>query len=161
RRGVEFDAVVTESLADGVEKAQKAVEGGVIPIVMSGDGLIGQIGGAVAASGTPIGVIPGGRGNDLARVLGIPTEVERAAAVLAAGNVREIDVDEANGHPCLCIASCGFDSDANRIANEAKVVRGNLVYAYAALRTLAQWKPARFDVTVDGEVHSFSGYSVA
>ena len=44
----------------------------------------------------------------------------------------------------LCIASCGFDSDANRIANEAKAIRGPLVYAYAALKALAQWRPARF-----------------
>ena len=41
----------------------------------------------------------------------------------------------------------GFDSDANRIANEAKVVKGNLVYLYAALRALAGWKPATFTVT--------------
>jgi YegS/Rv2252/BmrU family lipid kinase len=161
RRGIEFEAIVTESLDDGVEKAEAAAARGEIPVVMSGDGLIGQIGGALAGTETPIGVIPGGRGNDLARVLGIPTEVDRAADVIAAGNVREIDVAEVNGHPYLCIASCGFDSVANRIANEAKLVRGNLVYAYAAIRTLIEWKPASFEVSVDGEKHRFSGYSVA
>jgi len=50
----------------------------------------------------------------------------------------------------ISIASCGFDSDANRIANETKLVRGNLVYAYGALRALAGWRPARFEVTLDG-----------
>ena len=102
-----------------------------------------------------------GRGNDLARVLGIPTEPEQAVAVLAAGAQRRIDVGEANGERFLCIASCGFDSDANRIANEARAVKGPLVYAYAALRALAQWKPARFSVTADGSERAFSGYSVA
>ena len=51
------------------------------------------------------------------------------------------DVD---GTPFLGIASFGFDSDANRIANEAKLVKGDAVYLYAALRALAAWKPARF-----------------
>ena len=49
------------------------------------------------------------------------------------------DVD---GTPFMGIASFGFDSDANRIANEAKLVKGNAVYLYAALRALAAWKPA-------------------
>ena len=66
-----------------------------------------------------------------------------------------------DGTPYVGIASFGFDSDANRIANEAKLVRGNAVYLYAALRALAAWKPAAFSVTVDGERHDVSGYSVA
>ena len=56
----------------------------------------------------------------------------------------------------------GFDSDANRIANEAKLIRGNLVYAYAALRALAAWKPATFTLRFDGaDEHTFTGYAVA
>ncbi len=57
------------------------------------------------------------------------------------------------------IASVGFDSDANRIANEAPAWLGNLVYAYGALRALAAWRPARFEIELDppGERHVFSG----
>ena len=54
----------------------------------------------------------------------------------------------------------GFDSDANKIANEAKLVKGNLVYAYAALKALKKWKPATFKLVVDGEPHEVTGYSV-
>jgi diacylglycerol kinase family enzyme len=83
-------------------------------------------------------------------------------AVLAAGNEREIDVGDANGRRFLCVASCGFDSDANRIANDARIVRGNLVYAYAAIRTLAFWRPATFTVVLDEQDPIvFKGYSVA
>ena len=91
---------------------------------MSGDGLIGQIGGALAGTDAPMGVIPGGRGNDFARVLGIPTEIPGAVALIAAGRRAAIDVGEVNGRRFLCIASCGFDSDANRIANETRFVQG-------------------------------------
>ena len=59
------------------------------------------------------------------------------------------------------VASFGFDSDANRIANEAKLVKGDGVYVYAALRALATWKPARFRVIVDGVRHEFTGCTVA
>jgi diacylglycerol kinase family enzyme len=65
------------------------------------------------------------------------------------------------GTPFMGIASFGFDSDANRIANEARLVKGNAVYVYAALRALVAWKPARFTVAVDGERHQMTGYSVA
>ena len=162
RRRIAFRTVETKSLEHGIEEAQRAAEAGEIPVVMSGDGLIGQVGGALAGSGAALGILPGGRGNDLARVLGIPPEPPGAIAVLAEGNEREIDVGEVNGRRFLCIASFGFDSDANRIANEARLVRGNLVYAYAALRAMAAWRPASFTVTVDGaEPMDFTGYSVA
>jgi len=160
-RGLAFRTLVSDSLAHGIEEAKAAHAAGEVPVVMSGDGLVGQVGGALAGSGAILGLLPGGRGNDLARALGIPGELEGALDVLAAGNLREIDVGEANGKRFLCIASIGFDSEANRMANEAKLVRGNLVYAYAALRTLASWKPADFTVTVDGEPREFSGYAVA
>lgn len=151
----------TRGLEDGVERALQAVEAGEVPVVISGDGLVGAIGGAMAGSETPLGIVPGGRGNDLARVLGIPEDPAEAVAVLAAGEARRIDVGEANGKRFLCIASVGFDSEANRLANETGFLRGNLVYAYAAVRTLLGWKPARFTVRVGAERVRFSGYSVA
>lgn len=151
----------TRDAEHAVSEALRAVDGGELPVVMSGDGLIGIVGGALAGSDVPLGIIPGGRGNDLARVLGIPTDPEGAVAVIAAGETRQIDVGEANGQRFLGIASVGFDSDANRIANETQVIRGNLVYAYAAIRALAGWKPARFTVRVDEERVRFTGYTVA
>ena len=159
--GVVYRVVETRSLEHGVEEARAAAADGEVPVVMSGDGLIGQVGGALAGSGIPMGVMPGGRGNDLARVVGIPDEPEAAAALVSAGTTRTIDVGEANGRRFLCIASCGFDSDANRIANETRHVRGNLVYLYAALRALAAWKPARFTLGLDGRERVVTGYSVA
>ncbi len=160
-RRIAFRVERTQGLADGVEKALRAVEAGEVPVVMSGDGLIGAVGGALAGSETPLGIVPGGRGNDLARVLGIPDDPEGAVAVLAAGNTRRIDVGEANGKRFLGIASTGFDADANTIANETSWLRGNLVYAYAGIRTLIRWKPARFTVQVGEERLRFTGYSVS
>ena len=159
---MQYRIVRTESLEHGVSQARDAAGNGEVPVVMSGDGLVGQVGGALAGTGTPMGILPGGRGNDLARVLNIPSEPASAAAVLADGHERQIDVGEANERRFLCVASCGFDSDANRIANEARLVRGNLVYAYAAIRALIAWRPAKFTVVLDQrEPIEFEGYSVA
>jgi YegS/Rv2252/BmrU family lipid kinase len=160
-QGLAYRLVLTTSLDHGREEALAAAAAGEIPVVMSGDGLIGQIGGALAGGDAPLGVIPGGRGNDLARVLGIPTEIHGAVDLLAAAPMRAIDVGEVNGRRFLGIASCGFDSEANRIANQARLMKGNLVYLYAALRALAAWKPARFELVLDGDPRWFTGYSVA
>ena len=63
--------------------------------MISGDCLIGAVGGALAGSETPLGIVPGGRGNDLARVLGIPSEPEAAVAMLEAGHTRlVVDVEK-------------------------------------------------------------------
>lgn len=160
-RRIPFRVERTRGLEDGAERAVRAVEANEVPVVVSGDGLLGAVGGAMAGAETPLGIVPGGRGNDLARVLGIPNEPAEAVAVLAAGHSRRIDVGEANGKRFLGIVSVGFDSEANRLANETTFMRGNLVYAYAAIRTLLGWKPGRFTIRVGEERRRFSGYSVS
>ncbi len=160
-RRIPFRVEHTRGLEDGVERALRAAEAEEVPVVVSGDGLIGAIGGALAGSEVALGIVPGGRGNDLARVLGIPTDPAAAVAVLAAGETRRIDVGEVNGKRFLGIVSVGFDSEANRLANETKWLRGNLVYAYAGLRTLIGWKPARFTIQVGEQRERFTGYSVS
>lgn len=161
QRRMVFRVERTKSLEDGAERALRAAESGEIPVVMSGDGLIGAVGGALAGSETPLGIVPAGRGNDLARVLGIPDDPLAAVAALESLHTRRIDVGEANGARFLGIASTGFDSEANRLANETGWLRGNLVYAYAGVRTLIGWQPARFTVRVGEERMRFTGYSVS
>ncbi|HSK49308.1 MAG TPA: diacylglycerol kinase family protein [Solirubrobacterales bacterium] len=160
-RRIVFRVQRTRGLEHGAEQALAAIEVGELPVVMSGDGLIGAVGGAMAGSEVPLGIIPGGRGNDLARVLGIPSDPEAATETILAGHSRQIDVGEANGKRFLGIASAGFDSEANRIANETSFLRGNLVYAYAAVRALLAWKPARFTIRVDEKRTRLTGYTVA
>jgi YegS/Rv2252/BmrU family lipid kinase len=160
RRAV-FRVEKTRSLEHGAELALRAVELGEIPVVVSGDGLLGAVGGAMAGVEVPLGLIPAGRGNDLARALGIPDEAEAAVATLLAGESRRIDVGEANGKRFLGIASIGFDSECNRLANEIHWLRGNSVYAYSMVRTLIGWRSARFTLALGNERKRISGYFVA
>jgi YegS/Rv2252/BmrU family lipid kinase len=160
--GLEHHVQYTESLEHARELARAAAAEGEIAVAFGGDGLIGAIAGALKRSDGVVGVLPGGRGNDLCRALGIPRKPVPACAVLASGVVRELDLGETSGQTFAGIASCGFDSVVNRIANETTLVRGGLVYGYGLLRALPSWKPAGFSVGLDGgEPRRFAGYSVA
>jgi YegS/Rv2252/BmrU family lipid kinase len=160
--GLEHHVERTRSLEHARELAREAAARDEIAVALGGDGLIGAVADALRDSSGVLGVLPGGRGNDFARVLGIPLEASAACQVLADGEVRPLDMGQVGAATYIGIASCGFDSVANRIANETRLVRGNLVYTYGALRALAGWRPARFEVRVDGDaVHTISGYTVA
>lgn len=160
--GVEHRIEFTRSLEHARELAQAAVQAGEIAAGFGGDGVIGAVAGALAGTDGVLAVIPGGRGNDFARMLDIPRNAVEACEVLAAGEVRQIDLGRVGARTFVGIASCGFDSDANRIANQTRMIRGKLVYAYGALRALAGWSPATFEVELDGgSPRTFTGYSVA
>ena len=159
--GVQHRVVDTRSVDHARDEARSAAENGETVVAVGGDGLVGCLAGALRGGIGELAIVPSGRGNDFARVLKIPAEPREAARVAVDGKARTLDVGLANGRPFVGIASLGFDSDANRIANETRLVKGNLVYLYAALRALAGWKHARFRVTVDGKEHEVVGYSVA
>jgi YegS/Rv2252/BmrU family lipid kinase len=161
--GLQVRSELTRDLAHARELAREACLAGETVVCLSGDGMIGAVADVLREfPGALLGVLPGGRGNDLARVLGIPADPVEACAIVATGFSRKLDLGEIDGKAFVGIASVGFDSEANRIANEAPAWLGGLVYAYGALRALLFWRPARFQIELDppGELHSFTGYSV-
>jgi YegS/Rv2252/BmrU family lipid kinase len=160
-RGAEYRVVETTGVEHVRTAAADAARDGETVVAIGGDGLVGCIAGVLRETAGSLAIVPGGRGNDFARVLEIPFDAVEATRVALEGEERMLDLGYVDGSPFVGIASLGFDSDANRIANDAKLVRGNLVYLYAALRALAGWKHARFEVTVDGKRHEFTGYTVA
>jgi YegS/Rv2252/BmrU family lipid kinase len=163
RLGVDFHTETTQSLQHACELALAAADAGEIVVTFSGDGLLGAVAGVLRGrEDAVVGVLPGGRGNDFARVCGIPLDPVEACAVIAGGREAALDVGDVGGRTFVGIASLGFDSEANRIANDAPARLGNLVYAYGALRALVSWRHARFEVGVDDDAtRSFSGWSVA
>ena len=159
--GIAFRVDRTTSIEHARELARAARDAGEVAAAMGGDGLAGAVAGELCGSDCVMAVVPGGRGNDLARKLGIGHDPVAAVELLAAGRERRIDVAEAGGRVYVGILSAGFDSDVNEIANGTRLTLGTLVYLYGALRALARWKPARWHVTVDGTTHEFDGYAVA
>jgi YegS/Rv2252/BmrU family lipid kinase len=161
--GLEVRREDTRDLEHARALARDGARAGETVAVLSGDGMIGVVADALReVPGAVLGVLPGGRGNDLARVLAISEDPLQACTTIAEGVPRAMDVGEVNGRAFVGIASVGFDSDANRIANEAPSWLGNLVYVYGALRALISWRTARFEIELDppGERVSVSAYTV-
>ena len=170
-QGLAVRRVETRDLDHARSLACEAAGAGETVVALSGDGMIGALADALrAVPGASLGMIPGGRGNDLARGLGIAEDPMVACAAIAHGGSLEMDLGEVSSagqqgpaHAFVGIASAGFDSDANRIANEAPAWLGGLVYPYGALRALLAWRPAAFQVELDppGDRYVFDGYTVA
>jgi YegS/Rv2252/BmrU family lipid kinase len=169
RLDVPFRVERTTSIRHARDLAGAAADAGEIPVPLSGDGLVGAVASAIRGrEGAVMGLLPGGRGNDFARVLGLGRDPVAACAVLRDGVPKPIDVGEvvsgnasSPGQTFVGIASLGFDSVANQLANEAPPFLGPMVYAYAALRAMVTWRAATFDVTVDRERRTFQGWTVA
>src|SRR3954447_24939339 len=91
--GLSFSAHRTQSLLHGCELAREAAGRGEIPVTLSGDGLIGAVAGALRdVPDALLGVLPGGRGNDFARMIGLPLDAVAACDVLAGGRAAPVDL---------------------------------------------------------------------
>ena len=160
--GIVFRVDRTTSIEHARDLARAALQASEVAAAMGGDGLVGAVAGELKGTDGVMAILPGGRGNDLARKLGIGGDPVAAVGVVATGRERRIDVGEAGGRAYVGILSAGIDSAVNAIANGTRLRRlGPAVYVYGTLRALATWRPARWEVTIDGAERAFDGYSVA
>jgi YegS/Rv2252/BmrU family lipid kinase len=159
--GLEFRVERTHSIEHARELGRATVAAREIAAAMGGDGLISAVAGELRHTDGVLAVLPGGRGNDFARKLELGSDPVAACDVLAAGREQRIDVADIDGRAYLGIASSGLDSDAGDLANATRLKLGQLVYVYATLRAVRAWRPARWEVVIDGAPRSFTGYSVA
>lgn len=153
------------SLEDARRRAAAAAAAGHVVAAVGGDGMAGALAG-VAAGRARFGIIPAGRGNDLAGTLGIPAGPAAAARVLAGGHSRAVDLIGVSvpGQPQRVVAGsvyAGVPAVAGELANGMRWLRGPLVYPVAALRALAGWRAVSFRLAVDeAAAREFPGYAV-
>ncbi|MEU8894705.1 YegS/Rv2252/BmrU family lipid kinase [Nocardia sp. NPDC048505] len=145
-RGVEVTEIRAPSAAESVRLVRDSLAAADRPdavICVGGDGLMNVMLAAVAQTGVPLGLIPSGTGNDLARALGVPTDDPRAAADLAvAGRTRVLDlgrIEAAGAAPMwfATITGTGFDARVTLRANRMRWPKGPSRYSFAALAELA------------------------
>ena len=158
----EVEVTPTRDIAHADELAAEAAAAGQVAVALGGDGLVGRVAGATAYAGGVLAVLPGGRGNDFARGLGVGRDPAAAAAALATATEQWVDLPEAGGTPFIGIASLGLDSEVSAIANRTKWLRGQNVYTYAVLRAMVRWRAATFTISIDGgEPEKMVGWTVA
>ena len=121
-------------LADLIRTTRKDVD---CVVLGGGDGTLNGAALALRDTGLPLGILPLGTGNDLARTLDIPTTAAEAAAIILAGQTRRIDLGSVNGRPFFNVASVGLTVDVTRKLDRAVKQRlGRLAYAWTAIRVL-------------------------
>lgn len=157
----------TTSLSHAADLAAQATGRGETVVAMGGDGLVGTLAGAVSRAGGVLGIIPAGRGNDFAHMLGIPARPVEAAGVLLDGQPRPVDLigvrsGEGPEHIVAGSVYLGVPSEGGEIANRSWWAAGPIGYQVAGVRALLGWRPATFTVEsgVTGGTPSFPGFCV-
>lgn len=122
-------------------------------IVGGGDGSLNAVAGALCKTGLPLGILPLGTANDLARTLDIPKSLPQAVSVIATGHLRAVDLGVVNDHPFFNVASIGFSASlAKNLTAEFKRRWGVMGYAFAAWRLFRQSRPFTVEIRHDGQV---------
>jgi diacylglycerol kinase (ATP) len=142
-----------------------ALERGDVVVSVGGDGMLSSLAGAVSVRGGILGLLPAGRGNDFARMLGVPEDPEAQAQLLLDGEVRQVDLLSftRRGEAVRRVAGSvysGVDARAAEIVDQTHRLPRSLQYPYAALRALAAYQPASFRITVDDETREYSAACV-
>lgn len=141
-----------------------ALARGDVVVSVGGDGMLSSLAGAVSRGAGILGVLPAGRGNDFARMLGLPEDPTAQARMLLDGEVRKVDLLSWSvaGQTRLVAGSvyAGVDARASEIVDGARWLPTRLQYPYAALRALAAYQPGRYRVSVDGVEEEYSAATV-
>jgi YegS/Rv2252/BmrU family lipid kinase len=132
---------LTEGPGHATALAQEAVEDeAAVVLAVGGDGTVNEVATALLGSGVPLGIVPVGSGNGLARALRIPLRPDRALAALESGVARRMDVGLVNGKPFLNVAGVGFDAFVGWAFHKAGRKggrRGILTYVRMSFRLLS------------------------
>jgi diacylglycerol kinase (ATP) len=153
RAGLHVRRLGGASGLEAEELARKAVADGTDALVaLGGDGLVHLALQAVAGTRVPLGIIPAGTGNDIARAVGVPLADPLAAAdIVAAGHTQAIDAGRSGSRWFAGVVGAGFDSAVNERANRMSRLSGRYKYDLAILTVLRTFQPIPFTLELDGE----------
>ena len=163
-RGVNVDLMMSGAPGDCERLAREALARGVRQVAAcGGDGTVHEVANGLANSDAVLGVVPCGRGNDLARALGLSSDVKDVVNTLVNGVDRAIDLGKVGDRFFATVASLGFDTAvAQRMRNQgsgfltrALEVGGTVSYGLTVLRTLSGYRSSL--VRLRGDFGVFEG----
>lgn len=131
-------------------------------ILGGGDGTLNAAAPALVETKLPLGILPLGTANDLARSLGLPVDPIQAARLIATEEARPADLGWVNGHYYFNVASIGFSADlAGDLTAESKKIWGTLGYGIAAIRVLRRMRPFTVTIEHDGRTEKVTTIQVS
>lgn len=137
---------------EALDLARQCVADGVEALVVcGGDGMVHLGANAVATTGVPLGIVPAGTGNDVARYFDIPRKDPLAAVDrVIAGRTRTIDLARSGSKYFVAVLSAGFDAIVNERANRMTWPKGQMRYNIATLAELRTFEPLPYSIELDG-----------
>ncbi|KGM31555.1 lipid kinase [Inquilinus limosus] len=149
--GVEPVRPLNDDVDTLIRRHARAVE---CVIIGGGDGTLNRAAPALMETGLPLGILPLGTANDLARTLELPADPAAAAQVIVDGRLRSIDLGEVNGRPFFNVASLGMSVElAKSLDGDTKKRWGRFGYALAALRLVRRLERFSAEIrTDDGKI---------
>ncbi|WP_293337324.1 lipid kinase [Microcoleus sp. CAWBG58] len=159
-----FDLIVestnrADQISDTIRRHQNQVE---LVIVGGGDGTLNCAIEGLIDTKLPLGILPMGTANDLARTLKIPTDLSAACQLIASGKVRLIDLGWVNGQHFFNVASLGLSVQiTQRLTKDAKQRWGVLAYAFTALQTIWESRPFRAQINVNNQCFNVKTIQIA
>lgn len=137
--GISYSQAESLYAGHAVELARQAlIDGHELILAVGGDGTVREVAGVLIGSDVPLGIIPSGTGNDLARPLHIPRDPLSALDVALSGMKRRMDAGRANGELFFNVAGFGFDVDVLDYTEiyKKKYKNGSLAYLRALLAAI-------------------------
>lgn len=154
--GRKGELTLTTQRGDAHRLAEEAIQNGCRWLIAcGGDGTVHEIVNAIAARPEVIlGLVPCGRGNDFAKALKIPKNLNQAIQVLLSGRPFQVDVGKVGDMYFDTIITCGYDAEVSRRASEANVpFSGTATYIYTAITTLFSYNTPVARLEGDFGVH--------
>lgn len=151
--GLEPELVVGRDADEAFDRLRDRVADGVDGVVaVGGDGLVNIALQVVGGTEVPLGIVPAGSGNDIARSLALaPHDAPAAVRPVVEGRTRPVDLGRANGRWFGAVLGSGFDSMVNERANRMSWPSGRSRYNLAILAELRTFRPVPYVLELDGE----------
>ncbi|MBR5108871.1 MAG: diacylglycerol kinase family lipid kinase [Clostridia bacterium] len=152
-RGIAFRFDLTEHPGHAAVLAKEASDAGADTVLaVGGDGTAFETAQGLAGSGTALGLIPAGTGNDFAKALGSPKTPEEALEFVLSHPPKKTDAGEINGRMFINEVGTGFDVSVLDYAEKAKkYCRGLLPYLYGVIQTMFRFRSISVTYSIDGK----------
>lgn len=159
--GYQIDVKYTTCQGDATRLATLAVEQGYDAVLAAGgDGTINETAIALCGSKVPLGIIPAGSGNGLARHIGIPVDPRLSLKVIERQHVVDCDYATVNDRPFFCTFGVGFDAAvSHRFARQKR--RGKLSYIRSAISEYVTYHPQTYTISANGHIITEKAFIVA